>query len=418
MKLDKIPISPAVGSVIPLADGRLMWVWASGHDRPIKPVCAIYSGDEGSTWGEPERLRLETGEEMTAFYGTNLFRLPSGALGLVNLYCAEKCAGFDLRRGDLYFHRSGDEGHTWSQPVHVNATEPISLINGDRCLALRDGRLIVPAYTMFGPKPLPDTNARTIRRFGAEFSLSLPRLGIGYSYVFFSDDEGVTWSKSRIGTFVVTEKAMKGCYALVNPAVVELNDGRLLMLGRTNLGRLYKSYSDDRGDTWTEAEPTELALIASPPQLMRVPKTGDLLVIWNQTSRWESMNGQYRHRLTCAISKDEGLTWRNHKNLASLDDVTRIEPDEPETMLLGPHRQPTDRRRYHRAPGPLRCGQPTCTFDGDKAFITHGVAVFGPKDVITECFGIEYDQLMERWGLAPFERGNKMHILPTDWFYR
>ena len=129
------------------------------------------------------------------------------------------------------------------------------------------------------------------------------------------------------------------------------------------------------------------------------------------------MTGLYRHRLTCAVSKDEGATWQHHKNLVSLDDVTHIEPDAIEQVLIGPFRQPTDRRRYHRAPGPLRCNEPTCTFRDGTAVITHGMCVFGDKDVIKHTFGMDYDHLMQDLGLAPFDRGNKVHVLPIDWFY-
>ena len=34
---DKMPTSPACGSVIPLRDGRLMWAWSAGSLKPIKP---------------------------------------------------------------------------------------------------------------------------------------------------------------------------------------------------------------------------------------------------------------------------------------------------------------------------------------------------------------------------------------------
>jgi len=414
IKLDKITVSPACGSVIPLEDGRLMWAWGSGHDDPVRGVCAIYSDDEGLTWGEPQTLKLQDGADLTGFYCTNLFRLASGALGLVLIYMAEK-GEFELERSWLHFHKSEDEGRTWSPAVQINAPDAPALTNADRCLALKDGRLIVPAYTMIMAKSLG--NPKIVKRFGEEFALCLPRCGIGYSYVYYSDDEGSTWAKSRNATMIVMDQGTKGCYAMVNPAVVELKDGRLLMFGRTNLGRLYKAYSDDRGETWSESVPTELALLPSPCSLKRIPGTGDLLVVWNQNSRWEMLIGAYRHRLSCAVSRDEGETWQNHKNLASLDDVTRIEPDEPGRIFLGPHSQPADRKRYHRTPGPLRCGQPTCTFLGDKAFITHGLAVFGDKDVIKERYGIEYDDLMARLGIAPFERANKMHVLPVEWFY-
>ena len=52
-------------------------------------------------------------------------------------------------------------------------------------------------------------------------------------------------------------------------------------------------------------------------------------------SAWETLQGLYRHRLSWAISKDEGLTWQNHKNLESLDDVSYIEPTPIEQVMVG-----------------------------------------------------------------------------------
>jgi hypothetical protein len=111
------------------------------------------------------------------------------------------------------------------------------------------------------------------------------------------------------------------------------------------------------------------------------------------------------------------MTWRNHRNLESLDDTSYIEPGPIEVIPIGKMRQPLDRGRYHRAPGPLRCNQPTCTYLGDKVVITYGICVFGDKAIITDTYGMDYDELMERLGLAPFERGNRVRVLSTDWFY-
>jgi Neuraminidase (sialidase) len=255
-----------------------------------------------------------------------------------------------------------------------------------------------------------------MRKLGEEFG-NPGRCTLYYSYVYYSDDEGETWTRSRNETMVMLERGFAGSYAMGEPQVVELNDGRLLMFGRTNIGRIFKSYSPDRGHTWLEAEPTDLALTPSPSPLRRLPKTGDLLVIWNQTSRWENMIGLYRHRLSCAISKDEGETWQHHKNLESLDDTTRVEVDGFETLVSGGYRQPLDRVRYHRAPAPLRFNQPTCCFLDDKVIITYGMCVWGDKPVITETYRMDYDELMRKAGLAPYDRGNKVRVLSTDWFY-
>ena len=114
----------------------------------------------------------------------------------------------------------------------------------------------------------------------------------------------------------------------------------------------------------------------------------------------------------------EGKTWQNHKNLESLDDVARIEPGELETMLMGPTRQPTDRQRYPRTPGALRCNQPTCTFFDDKAIITYIFGSFGTEDALQKDFGITFDQLRDKLGMAPDGSANKVRVLPIDWFYQ
>ena len=80
-------------------------------------------------------------------------------------------------------------------------------------------------------------------------------------------------------------------------------------------------------------------------------------------------------------------------------------------------RQPLDRLRYHRAPGPLRCNDATCTFLDGHAIITYCYQGFGDKSVITDTYGMDYDDVMRQHGLAPYDRANKVRVLPIDWFY-
>jgi len=415
IRLDQVVHSPAYGSVIPLKDRRLMWVFGSCRAKPIEPLYAIYSSDEGATWSEKQPLKLTTGEPLLGVMETNLIRLRSGALGLLET-CAARAGEFDADQYQaIAFHKSEDEGETWSPPRLIHPAEEATFYSNECSMVLRDGRIIVPVYGDIGPKPLV-ANFKRMRKLGEEFG-NPGRCTLYYSYVYYSDDEGETWTRSRNETMVMLERGFAGSYAMGEPQVVELNDGRLLMFGRTNIGRIFKSYSPDRGHTWLEAEPTDLALTPSPSPLRRLPKTGDLLVIWNQTSRWENMIGLYRHRLSCAISKDEGETWQHHKNLESLDDTTRVEVDGFETLVSGGYRQPLDRVRYHRAPAPLRFNQPTCCFLDDKVIITYGMCVWGDKPVITETYRMDYDELMRKAGLAPYDRGNKVRVLSTDWFY-
>jgi sialidase-1 len=83
-----------------------------------------------------------------------------------------------------------------------------------------------------------------------------------------------------------------------------------MMLARTQLGFLYQSFSTDRGETWSPAEPSALESPESCPFLTRIPATGDLLAVWNH-SRYEPDHPQYgiRRPLSLAISRDDARTW-------------------------------------------------------------------------------------------------------------
>jgi hypothetical protein len=109
--------------------------------------------------------------------------------------------------------------------------------------------------------------------------------------------------------------------------------------------------------------------------LIRIPATGHLLLVWNQTSVEENFTGLMRHRLSTAISKDAGVSWVHLRNLESLDGRSHLEPPPPEPkvhlMREWDYHQPTDLKRYPYAPGCLRISYPTATFWKDEAAITY-----------------------------------------------
>ena len=108
--------------------------------------------------------------------------------------------------------------------------------------------------------------------------------------------------------------------------MVELKDGRLMVFFRTRLGSQYVAHSRDGGETWTRPEPSPLLSPLSPASIERIPKTGHLLAVWNDHSNVDPAmraddaagRGGLRTPLTVAISRDEGKTWINHRNI--LDD--------------------------------------------------------------------------------------------------
>ena len=396
-----------------------MWVWAHGTADP-QPVMVNYSGDDGRTWTDPVPLKLKNGEVLRGVIAPLLIRLPSGALGMA----VKGEASFD-RLAMETFHISRDEGETWSEGVlihpgnvHTNREGPMV----DAFVRLSDGRILISYQKILGPTPRVEKPHVTVpfgESLGAGFLAAMY-----FSFVYYSDDEGQTWTRSRNEVHATVKEGYGGIFPMGEPQVAELADGRLILIGWSTVGRMFRAYSEDRGESWLESEPTDLAVRRGPFALKRIPGTDDLLIIWPQLSRFESMLGLYRHRLTCAISRDGGLTWGHHRNLISLDDVTDIEPGPCEHWVFGPARQPLDRVRYHRAPGPLRNDHPYCCFHHDRAIIVYGHGVLGEREIIEKTYGMDFDLVAQQYGFTPRPGGgskvfgnNKIHVVPTEWFY-
>ena len=227
------------------------------------------------------------------------------------------------------------------------------------------------------------------------------------------------------------------------PCVAELADGKVMMLGRTNLGRSFRTVSSDRGETWMEAEATEMAPRRGPMGMKKLPGRDDILVIWNMISSWEAFNGLYRHRLVSSITSDGGKTFHHHKILESLDDRCDLEPEPVEPIIAGffdvklddtklwsrteggtGARQPVDSARYGRAPGPLRIDHPYCTFHDGNAVIAYSVGVLGDPNIIIKTYGKDYMEVCRKYGfkinrnkLGSVEGNNKVRVIPIEWFY-
>ena len=347
------------------------------------------SGDSGRTWGEPWTLKDGQGQSISGFHAT-IVRTRSGLLGLI--YSA-KLAGSGHRGRDggtvLTFRSSEDEGHTWSDATLID--EHFALCCSGHAMVLSTGRIVAPAFAWISPFPGNEAEAWILPD-------GEPSPTFSYSFVYTSDDEGKTWRRSLSELFISVRRA---AYDLEEPSVVELKDGRLLMHLRNQTGRIYRSWSTDGGTSWSRPEMLHVATSNTPCLLSRIPSTGDILMVWNQTSRQEIVTGLERHRISCAISSDEGGTWAHFKNLESLDDVAELTPPPAhEVFAYQPyedgysHQPPSDMSRYHRAPGVIRICYPSTAFIGDEAIVAYdyGFGVLGKKS------------------------GTKLRVIPVSWF--
>ena len=316
MRLKLLPPGPDnprndAGAFIQLKDGRILFVYThfigtSGDDAAPAYLAGRYSSDGGRTWTTND-VMIVSGDEALwhQVMSASLLRLQDGRIAL-----------FYLRLNSMLDERpimrvSTDEAKTWSEPKVCISDADVGyyVLNNDRVIQLKSGRLVMP-LARHDDLTKPD-----------KFNHS-PRTSC-----WLSDDNGATWHQSKTvltGKHGPHDPAIRTFdggpireVALQEPGVVELKDGRLMMFCRTHVGYAFISFSGDQGETWSLDVPMPGILAAlSAPAIKRIPKTGDLLMVWDDLSMGvPNWSPGKRTPYTVAISRDDGMTWDKRKNI-------------------------------------------------------------------------------------------------------
>ncbi|OHB80308.1 MAG: hypothetical protein A2Z25_06145 [Planctomycetes bacterium RBG_16_55_9] len=283
------------GDIIELKDGRLCLIYTrftgGAGDHATADLAMRISENDGKSWSDDKIVIRCTGG--LNVMSISLLRLAGGEIALFYL---RKMSTEDCRPMMCV---SSDEAQTWSEPaVCISDEVGYYVLNNDRAVQLRRGRLILPVAWHQGPGKERDT--------------------AGVIMCYLSDDNGKSWRRSKDS---FKGYAPDGRRIIVQePGVIELKDGRLMMFMRTNAGSQYICFSEDGGETWSKARPSSLASPLSPASIERIPWTGDLLCIWNDHSGVHPYPEGRRTPLCLAISRDEGATWSRSRALESNPD--------------------------------------------------------------------------------------------------
>jgi hypothetical protein len=357
------------GTFVELAEGRIL-MGPSSRFRT--------SSDGGLTWSAPWQGRDKAGRPVGRGEA-GLVKLSGSAIGYVTRTRNDQGAW------GVAFYRSDDEGKTWSGPVPMDAPGRygVAMVN-DCVIRTASGRIVAPVYGHMMRAPYPDRPARWLvgLRDGGLISTGAhpwPE-GFFWSYVYYSDDDGRSWRSSRGGEIFLTDDDARLWGPAGEPSVAEVEPGKLLMLMRTNHGRIYKSWSLDNGETWTGALRTDLAASNAPAQIRKIPGTGDLLVVWTQQSPEEIRQGYIRARLSTAVSRTNGAVWEYFQNIESILEGTRVEPgpvhfERPEQMVYtDPLAQAPVRDPKYIVPvreDYCRCSYPSAFIYRDRLLVGH-----------------------------------------------
>ncbi len=270
----------------------------------IKATQALISKDDGQSW-DSAPLFSSDGFEAHDSHSLCVTELGVIVLGFLNLADYH----FNWRRKAnkptqntqivLWSVRSLDGGYTWEAPVLVSkgycgATTTM--------VQLGSGELVMAAQNL---------DYETGRH---------------YSLTYRSEDEGQTWQASN-KLDIGGQGHHAGCF---EGSLVELKDGRVWYLIRTNLDWFWNAYSEDKGRTWTQLSPG-LEASSSPGMLCRL-QSGRLLLAYNPLTNTQDGTAPrvaglfsevaaswYRAELCLIWSDDDGQTWSKPKVLAQCD---------------------------------------------------------------------------------------------------
>lgn len=311
LSLDHGPDNPrnSEGAFATLADGRILFAYShyygegGGGDADRARIGSRVSADGGRTWSATDETLVEN-EGKYNIMSVSMLRLQDGRIAMWYL---RKNAVDDCR---LMMRTSRNEGKTWSRASLCIPAPGYFVVNNDRVIQLRSGRLVVPAafhrVKLCSPSHIyADYEQRGVAMF------------------FLSDDCGKSWREAK-DWWALPVRSGNG---LQEPGAVELPDGRLYAYCRTDQGCQYELFSDDEGETWTPPRPSGFQAPLSPLSIKRIPGTDTLFAVWNDHSgqlapvRKEDVGFHSkswgRTPLVSAVSRDGGKTWEGHRLLES-----------------------------------------------------------------------------------------------------
>lgn len=274
------------GAFVTLKNNDILYAYTQFYggesDHSSARIVEIRSKDSGQTWSEPVTLVENTGGYNVM--SVSLLRLKNGNIAL--FYLVKN----DLHDCKPYVRISADDTKTWSAPVAMTENPGYFVVNNDRVIQCRSGRLVAPA-----------AYHRPIIRNGKKSDD-----GRAIALWLLSDDNGATWRESKLWWAVPEPDTNTG---LQEPGVVELENGALFSWSRTNTGVQYGFVSLDGGETFSAPYRTSLISPVSPASIKTIPGTSRLLALYNDHSGRFPFSPKRRTPLVAAISDDGGVTW-------------------------------------------------------------------------------------------------------------
>ena len=287
-KVDEMTTIKAGGLFVRLAGNRILSIYGN---------MSYISTDEGQTW-----------QEYSILADTSRFKIGPGAL-------------IRTRKGVIilsFVNLKEKANWNWQNDIHdspgaILPTYAIRSLDGGKTWG--DLQKLHDDWTGANRDMIETTDGSVV------FSSMIMQHHPGHHTVltYTSKDEGKTWIRSNI----IDMGGVGHHSGVMESTLVQLKDGRLWMLLRTNWGNFWQTFSNDDGLTWKDIGPTNIDASSSPGMIKRL-KSGRLILVWNRLfpegkndfklrggeGFWAEVPANWqRDELSVMFSNDDGISW-------------------------------------------------------------------------------------------------------------
>ena len=283
--------------------GRIFLGWYSGgtsEPHMDNYNILIYSDDGGKTWSKPLFVIPSSHEKNVHALDIQLFIDPQDVLHVVwvqnNTSPVPKNKPSAQPGQPLAFV----DGYMFNDFKHAE-WEIICDHPDDDSLKFSEPKFVYNGFLRCKP---------TFLKNGDWVCFAYDQLNNRYGYSI-SSDNGKTYTH-RYGA----EKKSTYCDEAM---AYELNDGRIRMLARTNLGELAESYSEDGARTWSDAVLSGITAADTRFYVSKLP-SGRVLLVNND-------DAESRSKMTVQLSEDDGETWKYKKCIDARCDISYPDAD-------------------------------------------------------------------------------------------
>lgn len=268
-----------------------------GSKEPARDnrVYAFLSNDDGETWSEPIDI---CPYEKNAVYQTETCVIDN------NIYAFITTHNGNFLEWQNFIVKSSDNGQTWEKYKELECFSGFVFVRG--MIKLTDGTILFPYHHY----PISREESKVLakqNKYIWDMKEKIVEVGA------LRSDSKLNFNRGR-DLIISMNSNWVGGIEWPEPTIIEIEEGLIVMFLRLNgTGFIWKSESNDNGNSWSEIVKTDIPNPNNKPKLL---KTVDERIVLLNTPN-SKCGFDYRNPLEVWVSNDKMKTWSKKTTLVN-----------------------------------------------------------------------------------------------------